>query len=121
MPFTDNGSFIETLLTFIPAAAGPTSEAGGGACGARGLRADKYLDCVVPLLDLALGPFNGAGDRFMRVGAEGVGGSGGRGGGSSVEGVVRFVHPKKGFNSHVWDERRPGQKWAPGSCWYPGA
>ena len=41
-PFTDNGSFIETILSFIPKYAGSNHQ-----CMKHGIRAGEYLDCAV--------------------------------------------------------------------------
>ena len=99
-PFTDNGSFIETLLSFLPAYADSNHK-----CMAPHSKAGPYLDCACKYIDAALGPFksDGSEDRFLKT---------------SDGGLVHFVAPQRGFNSHYWDKRRPGQGWAPGSA-YP--
>lgn len=99
-PFSDNGSFIETLLSFLPAYADSNHK-----CMAPHSKAGSYLDCACKYIDAALGPFksDGSGDRFLKT---------------SDGGLVHFVAPQRGFNSHYWDRRRPGQGWAMGSA-YP--
>jgi hypothetical protein len=97
-PFTDNGSFIETLLSFLPSYADSNHK-----CMAPRPKAGPYLDCACKYINAALGPFksDGSGDRFLKT---------------SDGGLVHFIAPQRGFNSHYWDKRRPGQGWAPGSA-----
>jgi len=99
-PFTDNGSFIETILSFVPGYA-----ASNHACMKPGIKAPEYLQCAVKYLDAALGKFTGASDRVL-VTEDG--------------GVVRFVAPKNGFNSHEWNRLRPAQGWSKEACFQPG-
>ena len=58
-PFTDNGSFLETLLSYSPTykeCMVPSKTS-----------AKAYLDCAAPQLNQALGPFTGAGDRILNT------------------------------------------------------
>jgi len=52
-------------------------------------------------MDSAMGPFNGYGDRWLHT---------------EDGGVVRFVLPRKGFNSHEYNPRRPSQGWSEAAC-----
>lgn len=48
--------------------------------------------------------FDGETDRFLRT---------------EDGGLIRFVAPKNGFNSHEYNNRRPKQLWAKAACFSP--
>ena len=100
-PFSDNGAFIETVLSFLPAYRDTNHR-----CMKPRVSAGDYLDCAVKFMDEALGPFRGGEqDRLLRT---------------DDGGLVRFVSPRVGFNSHRWNEKRPSQHWDRGACFADG-
>jgi hypothetical protein len=162
-PFSDNGSFIETILSFLAdygtdssggqrrgrrrllldektsrrlgghgSRSGGKSSGGGGSgstsssrnsipggstsrksaiaaahpCMQPGITAGPYLDCANKHLTKAVGKFTGKGDRWLFT---------------SDGGVVRFVRPAAGFNSHAWNDKRPSQGWSREACFAEGS
>jgi len=100
-PFTDNGSFIETILSFLPNYGDSNHK-----CMRSGIKAGDYLECATSFIEPVLGKFAGGhSDRVLRT---------------EDGGVVRFVSPANGFNSHEWNGHRPGQGWDKGACFAPG-
>lgn len=83
MPFTDNGAFLEALLSFLP---GYANECANHALSSS--PASDYLACFHKRLDRAAGRSFGRGstERVARFG----------------DGLVRLVPPSAGFNSHRW-------------------
>lgn len=95
-PFSDNGSFIEAILTFIP---GYKKN-----CMKTGTKASEYLTCAEKFLKGVLGKFDGETDRVFKT---------------EDGGMVRFVAPKFGFNSHEYNAKRPSMGWDKKACFNP--
>jgi hypothetical protein len=53
-------------------------------------------------LKAALGKFDGQKDRFLHT---------------EDGGLIRFVAPKDGFNSHEYNNKRPSMGWAKEACY----
>ena len=55
-------------------------------------------------IDKFAGPFTGKADRVMKF---------------EDGGIIRFVLPKEGFNSHEYNKRRPAMHWDKEACFSP--